>query len=87
MYNDIKSLLLRLPRYNAASQLFANIDVPTFQTVIRNLILKSITRLNRSENAITEGRVKMGEDDLRLTSATWRHWYKLLNVDEHVDSG
>jgi hypothetical protein len=47
-YNDIMRLLLRLPRYHSASQLFANIGVPNFQAVIRNLIFKFFTRLNKS---------------------------------------
>ncbi len=34
-YNDIMRLLLRLPRYHNASQLFANIGVPAFQAVLR----------------------------------------------------
>ena len=35
---DIMRILLHMPRYDSASQLFANINVPAFQTVIRNLI-------------------------------------------------
>ena len=77
-YNDIMRLLLRLPRYHSASQLFANIDIQNFHTVIRNLIFKFITRLNKSENVIIQGLVKIGDSDLRFTSAIWRHWYKLL---------
>ncbi len=32
----------------------------------------------KSDNAIIHGLVKIGESDLRFTSAIWRHWYKLL---------
>ncbi len=77
-YNDIIRILLHLPRYHSASQLFANIGVPAFLTVIRNLIFKFITRLDKSDNVIMQGLVKIGESDLRFTSAIWRHWYKLL---------
>ena len=84
-YNDIMRLLLRLPRYHSASQLFANVGVPAFQAVIRNLIFKFITRLDRSENAIIQGLVR--ESDLRFTSAIWMHWYKLLYVNQHFDNG
>ncbi len=77
-YNDIMRLLLRLPRYHNASQLFANIGVPAFQAVIRNLVLKFITQLDKLNNVIIQGCVKIGESDLRFTSAIWRHCYKLM---------
>ncbi len=66
-YNDIMRLLLRLPRHHSASQLFANICVPAFQAVLRNLVFKFITQLDKSDNVIIQGLVKI-----------WRHWYKLL---------
>ncbi len=73
-YNDIMRLLLHL----SASQLFANIGVPAFQAVLRNLVFNFIARLDKSDNVIIQGLVKIGESDLRFTSAIWRHWYKLL---------
>ncbi len=71
-------LLLHVPRYHNASQLFANIGVPAFQAVLRNLVFKFITQLDKSDNVIIQGLVKIGESDLRFTSAILRHWYKLL---------
>ena len=44
-FNDIVRLLLHSCRYHCASQLFANIEVAAFQTVIRNLIFKFIALL------------------------------------------
>ena len=64
--------------YHSSSQLFANVDVPAFQVVVRNLILEYITRLFKSGNAIVHGRVELGVSDLRFTFASYRHWYKLL---------
>ncbi len=49
-YNDVTRLLLHLPRYHSASQLFANIGVPAFQAVLKNLVFKFITRLDKSDN-------------------------------------
>ncbi len=51
-YNDIMRLLLRLSRYHSTSQLFANIGVPAFQGVLRNLVFKFITRLDKLDNVI-----------------------------------
>ncbi len=77
-YNHIMRLLLPPPSYHSASQLFANIGVTAFQAVLRNLVFKFITRLDKSDNVIIQGLIKIGESDLRFTSAIWRHWYKLL---------
>ena len=54
------SLLLCLPRHLSAGQLLANIDVPAFQAAIGYLTFKFITRLDKSENAIKQGLVKIG---------------------------
>ncbi len=70
--------VITLPRYHSASQLFANIGIPAFQAVLRNLLFKYITRLDKSDNVIIQVLVKVGESDLTFTSAIWRHWYKLL---------
>ncbi len=43
-YNDIMRLLLRLLHHHSASQLFANVNVPGFYAVIRNIMFTSITR-------------------------------------------
>ena len=86
-YNDVIRLLLHLSRYQSASQLFANINVLAFQAVVRNSIFAFITRLDKSENVIVLGLVKLGESDLRFTSAIWKHWYTLLYVDQHFDNG
>ena len=69
-------LLLCLSRYRYASQLIATNDVPAFEAVIRNLILKFMTRLDKLENAIIQGLLKIGESDLRFISAIWRHRYR-----------
>ena len=67
-------LLLCVHRSHSASQLFINIDL-----VIRNLIFKFITRHDKSDNAITQGLMKI-ESDLMFTFTIWRHWYKLPYV-------
>ena len=51
-YNDIMRLLLKLPRWHSASQIFANVNVPACQDVIRNLIFKFMCRLDKSNNSV-----------------------------------
>ncbi len=60
-YNNIMKLLLCLPTYHSASQLFANIGVPAFQAVLRNLVFKFNTRIDKSDNVIIQELVKIGE--------------------------
>ncbi len=51
-YKDAMRMLLRIPQYMSASQMFAELRVPAYQVVCRNLMFKFITRLDRSENSI-----------------------------------
>jgi hypothetical protein len=39
-YNDIMCMLLRLPRWHSASEMFVNLNVLTCQALVRNLIFK-----------------------------------------------
>ena len=46
-YNDVMRLLLCLPKWHSASQMFVNINVPTCQAVIRNLVYKFMNQLEK----------------------------------------
>ncbi len=48
-------MLLRLPRWHRASEIFVNINVPTCQALVRNLIFKLMDRLEKSTNLIIRG--------------------------------
>ncbi len=48
---------------NVVDNEFANIGVPAFQGVLRNLVFKFITRLDKSDNVIIQGLVKIGASD------------------------
>ncbi len=50
VYNDIMHMLLRLPRWHSASEIFVNINVPTRQALVRNFIFKFMDRLETSTN-------------------------------------
>ena len=51
-YNDAMRLLLRIPRYFSASQMFAELNVPACQAVMRNLMYRFIRRVDNSVNCI-----------------------------------
>ena len=77
-YNDAMRLLLRVPRYVSASQMFAELHVPACQGVIRNLMFKFISRIEKSNNCIINVLINPVISSTRFTSPLWRHWYKSL---------
>ncbi len=79
-YIDIMRMLIGLPWWHSASQMFANINVPACQAVIRNLIFKFMCRLDNSEHYIIQGLVCPSVSEAKCTSAIWIHWYKQLYV-------
>ena len=79
-YNDAMRMLLRVPRYMSASQMFAYMQVPACQAVIRNLVYKFMCRLDKSENNIINVLVDSTKSVTRYTSDMRKHWHKLLYV-------
>ncbi len=66
-YNDAMKMLLRIHRYMRASQMFAELRVPTCQVVCRNLMFKFITRLDRYEKSIISYLVSSAKSDVRYS--------------------
>lgn len=55
-FNDaIGLLLLRVPRWHSASQLFVNCGVPTLGAPLRQLMYKFMSRLDKSKKTIIKG--------------------------------
>ncbi len=79
-YNDAMRMLLRVPRYFSASQMFAEVNVPACQAVIRNLTHKFMVRLDKSENCIINVLINPAISSTRYTSPLWKHWYKSLHT-------
>ncbi len=84
-YNDIMCMLLRLPRWHSSSEIFVNINVPTCQAIVRNLIFKFMVRFEKSTNLIISGLVCPSVSDVIYRFKIWTHWYRLLYV--HYDNG
>ena len=51
-YNDAMRLLLHIPRWHSASQLFVSMGVPTCDALLRRLMYKFMCQLDESENSI-----------------------------------
>ena len=72
-YNDAMRLLLRVPRWHSASQLFVSSNIPTCQALLRKLMFNFICRLDLSDNCIIKALT--GDIGFRFTSRLRRHWH------------
>ena len=71
---------MRIPRFSSASQMFVNLNVPTCQAVIRNLIYMFICRLEKSCDRTIIRLIDSRRSDIRYTSPLWSHWLSQLFV-------
>ena len=79
-YNDALRLLVRVPRWHSASQLFVNLRVPTCQALLRNLMYKFMCRLDKSENSVIVNLINPVMSFNRLSSKLWKHWRSSLYI-------
>ncbi len=77
-YNDAMRMLLHVPRWQSASQLFVSTSVPTCEALLRQLMFSFMRRLNKSENHIIEALVSPLKSCYRFTSKLRRHWCNSL---------
>ena len=77
-YNDALRLLVRVPRWHSASQLFVNLGVPTFQALLRNLMYKFMCRLDKSDNSLIVSLTNPVYSSNRFSSLIRRHWRSCL---------
>lgn len=77
-YNDALRILLKVPRWTSASQLFVQNNVPTLNAVIRNFVFTFMKRLEDSQNVILNVLTMPEQSTVRFHSELWRHWRKCL---------
>ena len=73
-FNNIHSRLLGLPWRCSASAMYANHDLPNFDTVIRRSLYGYIQRLSVSQNSI----VCTIEQSWLVKIKLWNDWAKVL---------
>ncbi|XP_016534059.1 RNA-directed DNA polymerase from mobile element jockey-like [Poecilia formosa] len=73
-YNDGMRLLLRMPRWTSASQLFIGVGVSTFHAVLRSLMYRFMGRLCVSTNNIILLLIDISRSSVRCKSKMWTHW-------------
>ena len=77
-YNDAMRLLLRVPRWHSASQLFTSVGVPTCEALLRQLMYNFMKRLEVSTNSIIVGLTNPTKSCYRVTSKLRKHWFSSL---------
>ena len=77
-YNDAMRLLLRVPRWHSASQLFTSVGVPTCEALLRQLMYNFMKRLETSDNSIIVGLTNPTKSCYRVTSKLRKHWFSSL---------
>ena len=63
--NNAFRMIMQLPRYCSASNMFAMCNVPSCQAVMRNLVYRFTIRVDRSENKLL---CAIGNSDMRYQS-------------------
>ena len=76
-YNNAFRMIMQLPRYCSASNMFAMCNVPSCQAVMRNLVYRFTIRVDRSENKLL---CAIGNSDMRYQSRIKKHWMSSLYV-------
>ena len=79
-YNDGMRLLLKVPRWSSASQLFVSVGVPNCSAVLRNLMYRCMCRLSDSVNNIISTLTNPTQSSVRFTSKMWNLWRLSLYV-------
>ncbi len=67
-------MLLKVPRWSSASQMFVSAGVPTCAAVMCNLMYRCMCRLSESLNSIILTLTNSALSSVRLFSNMWNHW-------------
>lgn len=79
-YNDGMRMLLKLPRWCRASEMFVNVGMPNCSVVLCNLMYKFMCRLSASGNDIIIFLCDGEKSSLRFSSRVRSHWHSSLYV-------
>ncbi len=67
-------MLLKVPRWSSASQMFVSAGVPTCAAVMHNVMYRCMCRLSESLNSIILTLTNSTLSSVRLFSNMWNHW-------------
>ena len=75
-YNGIRRIL-NLSKYNSASEMFVNLNIPYFDELLQKFVYSSKSRIQDSCNSLVNGIVK---SSVPLFSKIWAWWSVILNT-------
>ena len=76
-YNNGLRRLLNLPKYNSASEMFVNLNIPSFNELLRKFVFSFKTRIIESDNSLVNGIVT---STISLFSSIWVWWSDILDT-------
>ena len=56
-YNNSLKKILNLPKYNSASEMFVNLNIPSFDELLRKFVFSFSSRIQDSGNSLVNGRL------------------------------
>ena len=78
-YNNSLRRLLGLPSWNSASEMFVNLNIPSFGEILRKSIYCFMNRISKcNRNSLITGIVN---SSIPLVSRMWKWWHKLLHAN------
>ena len=76
-YNNGLRRLLNLPKYNSASEMFVNLNIPSVNELLRKFVFSFKTRIIESDNSLVNGIVT---STISLFSSIWAWWSDILDT-------
>ena len=76
-YNNGLRRILNLSKYSSASEMFVNLNIPSFDELLRKIVFSFRSRIQDSSNSIVNGIVK---SSLLLFSKVWAWWSDIFNT-------
>ena len=76
-YNNGLRWLLNIPKYISASEMFVNLNIPSFNEFVRKLVFSIKTRILKSDNSLVNGIVT---STILLLSSIWAWWSDILDT-------
>ena len=76
-YNSGLRRLLNLPKYNSASEMFGNLNIPSFNVLLQKFVFSFKTRTIESDNSLVNGIVT---STIPSFSSIWVWWSDIFDT-------
>ena len=76
-YNKGLRRLLNMPKYNSASEMFVNLNIPSFSELLQKFVSSFKTRIIESDNSLVN---LFATSTIPLFSSIWAWWSAILDT-------